>query len=441
MPMRVTDLIMSSSASFGYWTVFLFAFVETLPIIGSFIPGQGIEVLLEAAQILKNEKIKFIMAGDGPLRGKAIGTVHQKGLKNVKLPGWVDAKNLPALIAKADVGIGIIESAMLRRFSKYIMGKKKMEKTKELLHEHIGKTLLISRFNPLTRPYAPFVAGSTDIKAMVFYPYVLLGGIAWAVFFTFMGFVFGQSYVVATHYISRFFVIAIALSVLVILTYYMVNLRRHLFTRRHWYALLLNLFSIYLFFKLVDDVVEQRLVTQFDALITSQVMLLWNPAWTKAMVFTTNIANPLVFLLLSLVLLFFLVHKQKWYYALFLVASVAGGIFWELLTKQLIQRARPENSLIAVSGPGFPSGHATAAIIFFSVLLFAYRNEFKSQVARTGFMILNIAIVLLIGFSRIYLHAHWMSDVVAGYALGILWMTLLVLIFPWIMGWKKEMSS
>ena len=56
-------------------------------------------------------------------------------------------------------------------------------------------------------------------------------------------------------------------------------------------------------------------------------------------------------------------------------------------------------------------------------------------------MVLNIGIVLLIGFSRIYLHAHWMSDVVAGYALGILWMTLLVLIFPWIMGWKKEMSS
>ena len=82
----------------------------TVLFYGSFIPGQGIEVLLNAAEILKNEKIKFIMAGDGPLKESAMKTVQQKGLKNIEFSGWIDAKKLPALIAKADVGIGIIES-------------------------------------------------------------------------------------------------------------------------------------------------------------------------------------------------------------------------------------------------------------------------------------------------------------------------------------------
>ena len=68
---------------------------------GSFIPGQGIELLLDAAEMLKNEKLKIIMAGDGPLKEKAMETAVRKGLKNIEFPGWVDAKNLPALIAKA----------------------------------------------------------------------------------------------------------------------------------------------------------------------------------------------------------------------------------------------------------------------------------------------------------------------------------------------------
>jgi glycosyltransferase involved in cell wall biosynthesis len=82
----------------------------TVLFYGSFIPGQGIEVLLGAAEMLKNEKIKFIMAGDGPLKENAMKTAQQKGLKNIGFPGWIDAKDLPSLIAKADVGIGIIES-------------------------------------------------------------------------------------------------------------------------------------------------------------------------------------------------------------------------------------------------------------------------------------------------------------------------------------------
>jgi len=77
---------------------------------GSFIPGQGVELILDTAEMLKNEKIKCIMAGDGPLKENAMKTAQQKGLKNVEFPGWIDARNLPALIAKVDIGIGIIES-------------------------------------------------------------------------------------------------------------------------------------------------------------------------------------------------------------------------------------------------------------------------------------------------------------------------------------------
>jgi len=108
---------------------------------------------------------------------------------------------------------------------------------------------------------------------------------------------------------------------------------------------------------------------------------------------------------------------------------MTGGLLFEVLTKVIIHRARPENALIEVSGYSFPSGHATMAIIFFSLLLYSFKDDIKNKALKNIFIASNIIFFLIIGLSRVYLNVHWFSDVLAGFGLGLFWLTLLILIF------------
>src|SRR5439155_24202639 len=97
--------------------------------------------------------------------------------------------------------------------------------------------------------------------------------------------------------------------------------------------------------------------------------------------------------------------------------------------KVWVGRARPPESLhlIGVSGFGFPSGHATVALACWGLaaLLVGARRPVRTKlVVATA----AIVIVALVGLSRIYLGVHWWTDVVAGCALGGLWLCLLALL-------------
>jgi len=171
------------------------------------------------------------------------------------------------------------------------------------------------------------------------------------------------------------------------------------------------------------------LVTKMDSWISSKIVLIWNPLLNKIMIFITNIANPTNLFVLSIILFGFLIYKKKWYCSLLLFFSMMGGLLFELLIKIIVHRARPENALIGASGYSFPSGHAIRAIIFFSLLIYSFKDDIKNISLRYIFIISNIILFLLIGFSRVYLNVHWFSDVIAGFALGLFWLIILILIF------------
>jgi membrane-associated phospholipid phosphatase len=116
--------------------------------------------------------------------------------------------------------------------------------------------------------------------------------------------------------------------------------------------------------------------------------------------------------------------------AVFMVAALAGANLWYGITKSLVGRPRPSASihLINVSGFAFPSGHATAVIATWglaAVLLGAERSTRIKLALWGGAM----GISLLVGASRIYLGVHWWTDVVAGFALGGLWLCILGVVF------------
>lgn len=111
----------------------------------------------------------------------------------------------------------------------------------------------------------------------------------------------------------------------------------------------------------------------------------------------------------------FLLVRRRWRRAgAFLLTSVASELLLTLL-KAWFHRGRPPGTLVAVAGYSFPSGHATAGAATAVALVLALMSP---GAKRRKWEFLAIGFAFVMAFSRVYLHAHWFSDVVAGVLLG-----------------------
>src|SRR5262249_2092182 len=78
------------------------------------------------------------------------------------------------------------------------------------------------------------------------------------------------------------------------------------------------------------------------------------------------------------------------------------------------------------TNPSFPSGHAMGATMGFGFLAYALCLGQTCRRRRLAIIAVLGALILGIGFSRIYLRAHWLSDVVGGFALGLAWLSVCI---------------
>ena len=170
-----------------------------------------------------------------------------------------------------------------------------------------------------------------------------------------------------------------------------------------------------------------RLESQkFDFYVFDQLDALVNPATTRFIQFITFFGNHM-FLIpanLLLVVYFLFIKKHRWYSIKVPVVAI-GGVSLMFLLKQIFNRPRPLIPLLEpVRGLSFPSGHAMMSMSFYGLLIFLTWENVKNKAWRWTITIALFLFILLIGFSRIYLRLHYFSDVVAGFAVGIIWLTL-----------------
>jgi undecaprenyl-diphosphatase len=127
---------------------------------------------------------------------------------------------------------------------------------------------------------------------------------------------------------------------------------------------------------------------------------------------------------------------KKWAALTLLIATFTGrGLV--ILQKDYFARLRPEENLrlVEVSYQSFPSGHAAnPTIAYVALALLLFDDPKRRRVA----VITAMALALLIGISRPMLGVHWPSDVVAGWAFGLLWIAL---IFAIMGRWKPRRAA
>ena len=126
---------------------------------------------------------------------------------------------------------------------------------------------------------------------------------------------------------------------------------------------------------------------------------------------------------------FFVLRRRRWQPLALLAAAVAGAVSLYDIVKPLIGRPRPPPAIWIghYSGTAFPSGHAAQSVAFYAMLAIVL-GAGKSPRAKTVLWSAAALVALAVGGSRIYLGAHWLTDVLGGYALGACWVATVVIV-------------
>jgi membrane-associated phospholipid phosphatase len=143
----------------------------------------------------------------------------------------------------------------------------------------------------------------------------------------------------------------------------------------------------------------------------------------------------------SIGLALFLVSRRDWLNASLVALVMLGGSTLNLVLKHFFHRERPvlENPLVTLSSYGFPSGHTMGATLLYGLLaLLAWKNV-RSRAARFACVSGACLWLLLIGLTRIYLGAHYLTDVLGALAAGLLWLVVCWTAFE-TLRWRRDPS-
>jgi undecaprenyl-diphosphatase len=186
------------------------------------------------------------------------------------------------------------------------------------------------------------------------------------------------------------------------------------------------------FVSLAERVQEQSARLQIlDHQVWASARLFRSPAATVFFTAWTIIGTaPGLSTIVLLVVGVLWMRGRRWL-PLFLVVVTLGGWALNYGLKALFARARPDLSLAlrATSGYSFPSGHAQMSVVTFGALAYMVMRTSRSLPARSAALAFASCAVAAISLSRVYLGVHWISDIVAGVAAGLVWLAAAIAVY------------
>jgi undecaprenyl-diphosphatase len=423
----------------AYGAVFLVAFSESLALVGLLVPGT------------------VIMFGVG-----AVVATGSLGLAPVIL----------LAIAGAIAGDGVSywlghhykeRLADIWPFSRYT---EMLKRGSAFFHRHGGKSILFGRFVGPVRPVIPVVAGMLGMPPLRFAVVNVLSAIGWAFVYILPGVFFGTSLAVAGAVSSR---LAVVVLILVAAIWGFVWLSRKLLAlivrkgpkwlcafenwatsdkpvpkalypakqffsfllfRSQGEELLLGFLLLALiaagwgFLGVLQDVLAKDPLVIVDQGVYHFFQSLRTPWADNLFVAITELGDSFVNLTLCCAVMGALLARKCYRTASYWVLTVVGGLLGTQLIKWVVHLPRPVAIYHGASSFGFPSGHTTMSVVIYGFLAILLARRLAGT-WRWGLFSGVLLIAFVIGISRLYLGAHWLSDVLGGFFIGTSWAALL----------------
>lgn len=411
--------------------IFLISMGEALLIIGLFVPSTA------------------VLVGAGVL----VGTGH--------LGFW------PVIIATA---VGCIVGDQVSYWAGRLFGERLktmwplhlypqlVAKGEDFVRLHGGKSIAIGRFVPGVKSVVPGIVGMFGMNQLFFIFVNVTSGIVWSFAHVVPGVLIGQGLAFAGELSGRLLMVLLVLLVLLALAGYVIRLAaagvspflNHLLARvsawararrgRSWQrfaravspdnprSVLIVLFAAIVFTGVIAlanlalRAASGNAVSNMDVSIASLMRESRNAPADEIMTIITMMGDTLVMTALAVAILVWLVWHKAYRAAWAAGIAIVAAKCFELAVKYGIQRARPmELSYSGASAFSFPSGHATMAAVIFGILAVLVSHS-MGRWGRALVYATCAVLVVAIAYSRVYLGAHWFSDVLAGLLFGVVMM-------------------
>jgi undecaprenyl-diphosphatase len=440
-PKKVIEDIAQALGAWTYALVGLMAFLETGAFVGLVAPGETV-----------------VIAG-GVIAGQ--GTIQLLPLIGLV---WICA--VLGDSTSFYIGRRLGRSFLERHGPRVKITHERLEQVEGYFDRHGGKTILIGRFIGLVRALAPFIAGSSGLAYGRFIPYSIVGTGLWATAFSVLGYVFWRSFdrVVDIAGQAVFgFGVTVALIVGIVVVYRQRHEIRDWLLAHEQHPLVRPLFIIgrplYRGARPVVRAVAPHVRFLWNRVTPGELGLALTTAVAVAGVGTFVYVLYLVVLsddlnptpldtelldvagdlnsqmgvdiakvisafgalptvaTLAAVTAAVLVVRRRMAELIVLIASLALIYAAVHITKAAVDRPRPAAPLVETSSSAYPSAHAAYATVWIAVAVLLTRRLGLASYAAlvTG----AIAIAAAVGLSRIYLRAHYWSDVAGGWGIGV----------------------
>jgi membrane-associated phospholipid phosphatase len=177
-----------------------------------------------------------------------------------------------------------------------------------------------------------------------------------------------------------------------------------------------------------EDVVAGRQLAAFDLALSQALRAETSPAWQSVFWYLTSLGSGPVIAAAAVAVVWLLVRRGHTVLAIMWSVSQGGSALLNYAMKVAFARARPEGAdpLLYSSGWSFPSGHTMATLVFGGVGAYLLWRILPSKGRSVPFIVLSLAFPLVIGFSRVYLGVHYVTDVIAGFLAGAVWVAVCV---------------
>ncbi|MCF7752285.1 bifunctional DedA family/phosphatase PAP2 family protein [Bacillus subtilis subsp. subtilis] len=338
-------------------------------------------------------------------------------------------------------------------FSKY---PQLLDRGETMFRRNAFKSILVARYVGAIRPFVPAIAGMMNMPLSRYIQASGIASLSWAVLFLAPGWVLGEAYDAVAAVAGRLVMVLGLVAVLMGAVWAIVlyGYRWSASRMDSWLATLLRWsqrhptlgrYSVAVFdpqrresvplamlalmllllgwcwFALLMAVVAHGEPLRLDLAVHHAMQALRNPLADYPMAALASLGAWQVLLPATAAGMGYLVWRRRWMAAAHWLAALAFGLALTKLLGATVHVVRPPD---ASSGFGFPSVSVTMATIIFGFFAVLIARELPGRTRVWPYLLSGI-VVSLIGFARLYLGAHWLSDVIGGMLFGIFWLLVL----------------